>query len=121
MPKRNIPIYRLEVECEGAVLTPAIWRVSKHGDTVGHGRPTAENLDRWVRAAEAARSPVHKRLGLHRVVRARIVHQRSGKVVAEWWRGGRPRYNRPSRILARASITAFVHTSRSGNRDHSIL
>jgi hypothetical protein len=89
MPKRNRPTFRLEVQCEGAVLTPAIWRVSKHGDTPGHGRPTAENLARWIRAVEAARSPVYKRLGLHRIVHARIVHQTSGTVVAEWRHGER--------------------------------
>jgi hypothetical protein len=86
MPKRNRAIYRLEIECEGAVLTPAIWRVGSHGDTPGHGRPTTENLARWVKTLEATRCPVFKRLGLHRVIRARIVRQTSGKVVAEWRR-----------------------------------
>ena len=88
MRNRNRPTYRLEVECEEAVLTPVIWRVSSHGDKPGHGRPTIENLARWVKAVEAARGPVHKRLGLRRVVRARIIHQTSGMVVVEWWRMG---------------------------------
>jgi hypothetical protein len=86
MPKRYRPTYRLEVECEGAVLTPAIWRVGKCGDLPGHGRPTADNLARWVRMAAATRNPACKRLGLHRIVRARIVRQTSGHVAAEWRR-----------------------------------
>jgi hypothetical protein len=89
MPSRKRPTYRLEVECEGAVLTPAIWRVGSHVPTQGHGRPTVENIARWVRAVEEARNPVYERLGLHRIVRARIIHQTSGKVVAEWQRRGR--------------------------------
>jgi len=57
----------------------------------GYGRPTAANLERWVRAFNKSMSPgevnhhVSKALGyLLHVSNARIVRQKDGRVMAEY-------------------------------------
>jgi hypothetical protein len=82
-----IPTYRLEVACDDMTCTPMVWHVRKRGPTPGCGRPTVENIDRWVGRFERT---LQKHFGRFfsrcRVQRARIIAQKTGQVVADWHR-----------------------------------
>lgn len=81
--------YRLQIKCaSGWYYTPMEWRVRTQRNTgPGFGKPTTENIDRWVTRFEW--SMIHgpnRHLGQDRVVSASIVDQHTGDVVAEWSR-----------------------------------
>jgi hypothetical protein len=50
------------------------------------GKPTVENIDRWVTAVENSLRTHNKHLGIFSVVNAVIVNQFNGQTVAEWVR-----------------------------------
>jgi hypothetical protein len=44
------PKYSLEVNCPGHYITPMAWNVKGKYGYPGDGKPTAENLAKWVQA-----------------------------------------------------------------------
>lgn len=52
------------------------------------GKPTAENIKRWVARLEESCRPggVNQHLGSHKIIRASIVNQFTGNTVAAWER-----------------------------------
>ena len=89
MGKRRFWDYCVEVWCEGTFFTPACWRIGKQGESPGNGRSSAPNLGRWVRLFEASlQEEPYKKFKFGPIVRARIIHQETGIVVAEWRRAG---------------------------------
>jgi hypothetical protein len=98
MGKTRTYTYRLELRViSGAYYTPQGWLV--RGSRLlgpGKGKPTAGNIDKWVTAFENSMRPggVNAHLGIDQVTYARIVHQASGQVMAEWrrkdWRKNQP-------------------------------
>lgn len=89
MAKRRFWAYRVEVWCAATFFTPGQWHTGQRGGKSGDGRPTAENLDRWVQQFEAALGEKpYKRFRFGPVVRARVIHQETDVVVAEWRRAG---------------------------------
>lgn len=88
--------YRLEIKCiSGNRYTPSAWRVRGQFGNHGDGKPTAENIDKWVTAFEQSMiDGVNKHLGIDQVVEAKIVHQTSSETVASWirseWRKNQP-------------------------------
>lgn len=81
--------YSLKFRCvSGKHYTPNEWRVKSHRlYGPGFGKPTPENIDKWVSGFEQSMiDGVNKHLGTDQVVYAEIVDQRTGEVVAKWKR-----------------------------------
>jgi hypothetical protein len=82
MGRITTPTYRLEITDHTGEfgMTPMAWRVRDGG------KPTTENIDKWVTAFEASLLTHNKHLGIFSIKSARIVRQSTGDVVAEWQR-----------------------------------
>jgi hypothetical protein len=64
------------------------WRVKAQYGAPGYGKPTLENLDRWIARFEKSMQPggVNAHLGYDPVLYAKVVDQRTGEVLVEWRR-----------------------------------
>lgn len=80
--------YRVEIELAGGMaFTPAIWNVRSRTNVHGNGKPTNDNLDKYVRDVEQSTiDGPNKHLGRIQIVSARIIDQRINEVVAMWSR-----------------------------------
>ena len=85
MAENRFWAYRVEVWCGSTFFSPGEWRVEDDGDRPGGGEPTIENLKRFIAGAEKllGEEPV-ARWKFGPITRARVVHQESDTVVAEW-------------------------------------
>lgn len=76
--------YRLELNCGPKVYnSPMCWRTKQYG------RPTPENLEKWVMGFAESMKPggVNAHLcetAIYWPVSAKVVHQDSGNIVARW-------------------------------------
>lgn len=89
--------YSLKFRCvSGVMYTPNEWRVKSGRLTgPGFGKPTTENIDKWVVAFEQSMiDGPNKHLGIDQVIHAEIVDQRTGEIVAKWNRS-QARHNQP--------------------------
>lgn len=97
MGKSRAVTYRLEIRvASGARYTPMEWRV-RDSRTAGRGcgKPTSENVGRWVAGfEESMRTGPNRHLGADTVTFARIIDQRTGEVVARWERSPAPEHAR---------------------------
>jgi len=96
MKRKRFWTYRVETWSEKSFFTPSCWNPRKNG------KPNAVNLSQWVRQVEVmlGEEP-YKRFRFGLVVRARIIHQETDAVIAEWKRAGSgfvrlERSNRPA-------------------------
>lgn len=83
--------YVLRIVESERISTPMEWRVGKRYSVPGYGKPTVENLAKWVAAYEKSLLPggVNQHLSygankIDKVLSASITNQRTGEVVAEW-------------------------------------
>jgi hypothetical protein len=84
MSRSTTPAYRYEMVTTGnGECTPAAWNV---GGRYGYGRPTAANLEKFLKAFEESTKPggCNAHLGTTVVFSAKIIHQASHKVVATY-------------------------------------
>lgn len=88
MSRSSTPTYRLEYSVPGFHITPMAWRVKKHGLVPGNGMPTDENLRKEVLGFEKSCEPggPNEHLGRTTVLKAKVIHQDTGKVVATYTR-----------------------------------
>jgi hypothetical protein len=72
--------------------TPQEWRTKARTGVTAHGRPTVENIARFVTAMEASLAPggcnahISGRMGVDTIVKAWIVDQSTGETVATWFK-----------------------------------
>lgn len=82
--------YTVQLVVSGKFHTPAEWRTRPrlNGVVPSHGKPTAENLTKYVSLHEESTrgDGCNKHLGEETVASAHIVHQPTGKVVASYVR-----------------------------------
>lgn len=88
---RSVAItYAVQLFVPGKFHTPSEWRprARLHGVVPAHGKPTAENLAKYVAGYEESTrgDGCNKHLGELKVASARIVHQPTGAVVATYVR-----------------------------------
>jgi hypothetical protein len=89
MGRSRMVIYSLRiVTSDNTVSTPMEWRVGARHGIPGYGKPTTENIDKWVTAYEESLKSggCNAHLGIHSVVSAKIVDQRTDTNVAYWER-----------------------------------
>ena len=83
MGRSRTPAYRLELAIDNGIATPSGWDV---GGKYGKGKPTAENVTKYVKAFEASCAPggCNEHLGRTTVLRAKLVRQSDNTVVATY-------------------------------------
>lgn len=84
MGRSRTPRYVVEVNGTGRAQAME-WRARRRGQVLGYGKPTNENLAKWVERFNAALKPggVNEHLGDRcRVDSAKVVDQFSGEVKA---------------------------------------
>lgn len=91
MGRSTTPTYRVEfygVVAAGRRVrhTPGAWNVRSRGCVLGNGIPTDERLAAYIEEIEQSTLPgeVNEHLGVTRIARAAIIHQRSGETVASY-------------------------------------
>ncbi len=84
------PTYRVEMSTPGYFISAAPWRVKGYGRIRGSGKPTTENLERYIREFELSTQGegVNKHLGATKITRARIIRQADGEVMATYENNG---------------------------------
>jgi hypothetical protein len=66
--------------------TPAEWVSGKRFNYPGYGKPTAENLAKYVAVSEAAthKGGCNERVGATTILKAEIVRQSTGEILASY-------------------------------------
>jgi hypothetical protein len=82
------PTYVVQISDGVHYYTASAWRVTSRTQVRADGRPTTANLKRYVESFEASTRPggVNAHLGETTVKRARINHNITGTLVAEYGR-----------------------------------
>jgi hypothetical protein len=83
---RLIPV-TVNFVTDNGYWTPSEWRTrSTRQGGYSHGKPTLENLQKYVADAEAATQPggVNAHLGPTKILKAWIIDQRSGEKLVEY-------------------------------------
>lgn len=87
MGRSTTPRYAIHLQLQGIEITPGGWQVSPRNGCLGLGKPTFDNLDKWVTKFETSMlEGPNDQLGYHPVLQAWIVDQRNGDTVASWAR-----------------------------------
>jgi hypothetical protein len=90
MGRSTTPTYRLEItgHTGNFTITNSAWHVQSRYGIPGDGRPSTDNLDRYVTAFEKSlrTGGSNAHLGIFLITSCRIIRQSTGKVVAEWKR-----------------------------------
>lgn len=87
MGRSTTPTFRLDIVLSsGHIATPSTWRVKRQYKLSGYGKPTSDNLKKWVRAfEESTRTGANKHLGPETILYAKISRNCSGgEVMAEY-------------------------------------
>jgi hypothetical protein len=81
---RVIPYTIKITTSDGAISTPSEWRLRSVRGCPADGKPTVENISRWVERYEASlrAGGTNAHLGIHSVVTAVVRHH--GDVVCSW-------------------------------------
>lgn len=82
MGKVRTPTFRIESRWFGRQVSNMEWKTKEYG------RPTTENIDRYVTTMEESMKPggVNAHLGFSPILEVQIVRQSTGEVVASWER-----------------------------------
>jgi len=88
MGKAIVSRYALHVRVTGGVHTPSTWNVKGKYGAKGQGKPTEANIAKYVQASEESCRPngINEHLGIFSYLRAWIVDQQTGDIVAQWTR-----------------------------------